>query len=133
MRTAPEVGASSPARMCPRVVLPDPDGPVIATNSAGAMLSVTPARAVTGGGPGRCATRRPARPPGRCRWRAPRRPERWMGWSLACHRHQLAGAKGRPGDLDQPGVVVEQSGGDRDDTALRPVGLDRVPAALPRE
>lgn len=45
IRTEPEVGVSSPARQCMSVDLPEPDGPMIAVNSAAAKDAVTPSRA----------------------------------------------------------------------------------------
>src|SRR5262245_52206822 len=45
--TRPEVGLSSPPRMCSRVDLPHPDGPIIAMNSPGATDSSTPRSALT--------------------------------------------------------------------------------------
>ena len=45
--TVPEGGRSSPPSMCSRVDLPDPDVPMIATNSPFSTLSSTPSRAFT--------------------------------------------------------------------------------------
>jgi hypothetical protein len=45
--TVPEVGVSSPARMCIRVDLPDPDGPMIAVKRSRWKAVLTPARATT--------------------------------------------------------------------------------------
>src|SRR5574338_436221 len=46
--TLPRVGLSSPAASCRRVVLPEPEGPVIAVIVPTPISSVTPAKAVTG-------------------------------------------------------------------------------------
>jgi hypothetical protein len=46
-RTVPLVGRSSPARMCIRVDLPEPEGPMIAVSRASATSSETPRRAST--------------------------------------------------------------------------------------
>ena len=43
----PEVAASSPAMMCMRVDLPDPDGPMIAVNCPRRMPTLTPSSART--------------------------------------------------------------------------------------
>src|SRR6266702_3969510 len=51
-RTVPDVGRSSVPAMASSVDLPDPDGPVIATNSPAPMLTVTERSATTGGEPG---------------------------------------------------------------------------------
>ena len=45
--TSPEVGWSSPARMCISVDLPEPDGPITAVRRPAAMSSETPRRAST--------------------------------------------------------------------------------------
>jgi hypothetical protein len=45
--TCPLVAASSPARQCMRVDLPEPDGPMMAVNSPRAKATSTPARAWT--------------------------------------------------------------------------------------
>ena len=45
--TWPLVGLSSPARMFNRVVLPEPDSPIMATNSPSSTVKLTPERAVT--------------------------------------------------------------------------------------
>ena len=45
--TSPDVGLSSPARMCIRVDLPEPDGPMTATSSPGRTTSETPRSAST--------------------------------------------------------------------------------------
>jgi hypothetical protein len=45
--TLPEVGLSSPARMCISVDLPDPDGPMTAVNCPGGTWMVTPWSAST--------------------------------------------------------------------------------------
>ena len=45
--TWPLVGLSSPARMLRRVVLPEPDSPIMATNSPSSTVKLTPARACT--------------------------------------------------------------------------------------
>ena len=49
MRTVPAVGRSSVPMMCRSVVLPDPDGPTIATSSPRRTEKDTPRRASTGG------------------------------------------------------------------------------------
>ena len=51
IRTLPEVGVSRPAMQCSRVDLPDPDGPMIAVNSAAAKSTETPRRAWTAASP----------------------------------------------------------------------------------
>jgi len=43
----PDVGRSIPAAHCKSVVLPDPDGPITAVNSARAKPALTASRAVT--------------------------------------------------------------------------------------
>ena len=45
--TWPLVGLSSPARMFKRVVLPEPDSPIMATNSPSSTVKLTPERACT--------------------------------------------------------------------------------------
>jgi hypothetical protein len=45
--TEPEVGRSSPARMCMRVDLPEPDGPITAVSRPCATSSETPRSAST--------------------------------------------------------------------------------------
>ena len=45
--TVPEVGRSSPARMCISVDLPDPEGPMTAVSLPGSTPSVTPRSAST--------------------------------------------------------------------------------------
>ena len=47
IETSPEVGLSSPARMCISVDLPEPDGPITAVSRPSAMSSETPRRAST--------------------------------------------------------------------------------------
>ena len=47
MPTVPDVGLSSPARMCMSVDLPEPDGPMTAVAFAGAMSTDTPRSAST--------------------------------------------------------------------------------------
>ena len=47
MPTEPEVGLSSPARMCISVDLPEPDGPMTAVALPGAMSTETPRSAST--------------------------------------------------------------------------------------
>ena len=47
MYTAPEVSESRPARQCIRVLLPEPDGPMIAVNLPASKATVTPSRART--------------------------------------------------------------------------------------
>src|SRR5205823_3633950 len=49
--TSPDVGRSSPARMCMSVDLPDPDGPMIAVKRPRSKSTVTPARASTAASP----------------------------------------------------------------------------------
>src|SRR5436305_4822397 len=49
--TVPEVGLSSPARMCISVDLPDPEGPMIAVKRSRSKLVLTPARASTAASP----------------------------------------------------------------------------------
>ena len=51
MSTDPEVGESNPARQCSRVDLPDPDGPIMATNWPRPTLRLTPPRATTRASP----------------------------------------------------------------------------------
>ena len=51
MATLPEVGVSSPAMMCMRVDLPEPDGPMTATNSPWCSATETPRRASTAASP----------------------------------------------------------------------------------
>src|SRR5260221_552065 len=51
-RTVPDVGRSSVPAMASSVDLPDPDGPVTATNSPAPMLTETERSATTGGEPG---------------------------------------------------------------------------------
>ena len=46
-QTVPEVGRSSAARMCIRVDLPEPDGPITAVSFPCATSSVTPRSAST--------------------------------------------------------------------------------------
>jgi len=41
----PDVGVSRAPRMCIKVDLPEPDGPMMATNSPFSILKLTPARA----------------------------------------------------------------------------------------
>ncbi len=43
--TEPDDGVMIPARQCRRVVLPDPDGPMMASDSPGCTVRLTPARA----------------------------------------------------------------------------------------
>ena len=47
MYTAPEVSESSPARQCISVLLPEPDGPMMAVNCPASKATVTPSRART--------------------------------------------------------------------------------------
>ena len=49
--TQPAVGRSSPARMCIRVDLPEPDGPMIAVNVPRSNATETPRSASTAVGP----------------------------------------------------------------------------------
>ena len=51
MKTAPAVSASSPARQCINVDLPDPDGPMIAVKRPGSNETVTPSSARTAASP----------------------------------------------------------------------------------
>ena len=45
----PEVGRSSPARMCISVDFPEPDGPMIALNFPRSKPTVTPGERINGG------------------------------------------------------------------------------------
>ena len=47
MYTAPDVSVSSPARQCIRVLLPEPDGPMIAVYLLCSKATVTLSRATT--------------------------------------------------------------------------------------
>ena len=47
METLPDVGRSSPAAQCRKVLLPDPDGPITAVKVPGANFIEIPSRAVT--------------------------------------------------------------------------------------
>ena len=47
MPTVPDVGLSSPARMCISVDLPEPDGPMTAVPLLGVISTVTPRSAST--------------------------------------------------------------------------------------
>ena len=49
--TVPEVGRSSPAATCRNVLLPEPDGPMMAVNEPGAMSRLTPSSATTAPSP----------------------------------------------------------------------------------
>ena len=49
--TEPEVGRSSPARMCISVDLPEPDGPMIALKRPRSKATLTPASASTAASP----------------------------------------------------------------------------------
>ena len=49
--TVPEVGRSSPAATCRNVLLPEPDGPMIAVNDPGASSTLTPSSATTAPSP----------------------------------------------------------------------------------
>ena len=49
--TLPEVGRSSPAATCRNVLLPEPDGPMIAVNEPGARSMLTPSSATTAPSP----------------------------------------------------------------------------------
>ena len=49
--TEPEVGRSSPARMCISVDLPEPDGPMMAVNRPLGNPTVTPSSAWTAASP----------------------------------------------------------------------------------
>ena len=51
MNAAPEVSRSSPATHCISVLLPDPEGPMIAVNSCSGKSTVTPASACTAASP----------------------------------------------------------------------------------
>ena len=46
-RALPEVGESSPPRMLMSVVLPEPEGPMMAIHSPSSMVKETPSRAQT--------------------------------------------------------------------------------------
>ena len=47
MRTLPEVGVSRPAMQCRRVDLPEPEGPMMATNSPRPTARLAESRAMT--------------------------------------------------------------------------------------
>ena len=47
IQTLPDVSVSRPARQCISVLLPEPEGPMIAVNWPAAKSTVTPARACT--------------------------------------------------------------------------------------
>ena len=49
--TSPLVGRSSPAATCSSVLLPEPDGPMMAVNVPGANAAVTLRSACTGSAP----------------------------------------------------------------------------------
>ena len=49
--TLPEVGRSSPAATFRNVLLPEPDGPMIAVNDPGESAALTPSRATTAPSP----------------------------------------------------------------------------------
>ena len=49
--TSPEVGLSSPARMCMSVDLPEPEGPMTAVRRPAVMSTETPRRASTAASP----------------------------------------------------------------------------------
>jgi hypothetical protein len=49
--TSPDVGRSRPPRRWRRVLFPDPDGPMTATNSPGSTASDTPRTAATSAAP----------------------------------------------------------------------------------
>ena len=51
MNAEPEVSRSSPATHCISVLLPDPDGPMMAVNWWAGNDTVTPARACTAASP----------------------------------------------------------------------------------
>ena len=51
MLTRPPVGWSRPARMCMSVLLPEPDGPMMAVSRPSVMSMSTPARACTAASP----------------------------------------------------------------------------------
>ena len=70
MATVPDVGLSSPARMCISVDLPEPDGPMTAVSLPRSTSRLTPRSASTAVSPSRSAGSR--------RWR-PRRPCRCCG------------------------------------------------------
>ena len=61
--TVPEVGVSRPARMCIRVDLPEPDGPMIAVKRPRSKPVLTPTRASTAASPCRSGARCPSPPP----------------------------------------------------------------------
>ena len=47
MKACPALSRSSPAAHCISVLLPEPDGPMMAVNLAGSKPTVTPLRALT--------------------------------------------------------------------------------------
>ena len=47
IHTSPEVSESSPAKQCMSVLLPEPDGPMMAANRPTSKSTVTPAKAFT--------------------------------------------------------------------------------------
>lgn len=51
MNAAPDVSRSSPATHCVSVLLPEPDGPMMAVNSCSGKSTVTPASACTAASP----------------------------------------------------------------------------------
>ena len=51
MKTLPEVSSSSPARLCIKVLLPEPLGPMMAVNSRARNSIVTASSAVTEASP----------------------------------------------------------------------------------
>src|SRR3954447_10812746 len=55
--TAPVVGRSSPAATWRNVLLPEPDGPMIAVNDPGSSSTLTPSRATTAPSPLPCTFR----------------------------------------------------------------------------
>src|SRR5450755_3013926 len=59
-RTSPEVGRSSPPRICRSVVLPEPDAPTMAMRSPASTLSVTPRSTSRVSGPWRKLLQTPA-------------------------------------------------------------------------
>src|ERR1700755_1413153 len=61
--TSPSVGVSRPAMMLSSVDLPQPDGPITATNSPGVIVKSTPRSARTGAPSDSNVLRRPCAPP----------------------------------------------------------------------
>ena len=113
MRTTPAVGRSRVPITCSRVLLPDPDGPTMATSSPWSMRRSTPARATTGGSPGYSLTTSTSSRTGAGAASSAGR-EDGDGHDEGTSTRVPAVMPG-PADLDQ-GVAVE-AGGDPDQTA----------------